>query len=93
MSLSHTAALPAFHTVADPSSVGPRWIKWLQRLENYSTAVNSTRDPRLKALLLHLAGPRGCQGEAENVLHAKEKWRVSGVYVQKSSATAPDFAC
>lgn len=58
MSLGNTVALPAFDTETDPSSVGPRWTKWIQRFENYITAVNITGDARQKALLLHLAGER-----------------------------------
>lgn len=58
MSLAaHTALLP-FNTETDPGSVGPRWTKWVQRFENYTTAMNITGDARLKALLLHMAGER-----------------------------------
>ncbi len=60
MSLSNTAAVPAFDTdtETDPSSVGPCWNKWLQRFENYTTTMNINEDARLNALLLHLAGKR-----------------------------------
>lgn len=58
MALAHSPSVPPFDTESEPSSVGPRWNKWLQRFENYTTAVNITGDPRLKALLLHLAGER-----------------------------------
>lgn len=54
----NTASLPSFDTETDPGSVGPRWNKWLQRFENYTTAMNITGDARLKALLLHIAGER-----------------------------------
>ncbi|CAL9691679.1 unnamed protein product [Knipowitschia caucasica] len=55
---THASPLPHFDTETEPSSVGPRWNKWLQRFENYTTAVNITGDARLKALLLHVAGER-----------------------------------
>lgn len=54
---AHTALLP-FDTETDPGSVGPRWSKWVQRLENYTTAINITGDARAKALMLHMAGER-----------------------------------
>lgn len=58
MSLTTTPALPPFDTDTEPSSVGPRWTKWIQRFENYTAAFNISGDARLKVLLLHLAGER-----------------------------------
>ena len=58
MALINTVALPAFDVESEPSSVGPRWTKWLQRFDNYITAMNINGDARQKALLLHLAGER-----------------------------------
>ncbi|XP_020555459.2 uncharacterized protein K02A2.6-like [Oryzias latipes] len=52
------ATLLPFDTETDPGTVGPRWTKWVQRFENYTTAMNITGDARLKALLLHVAGER-----------------------------------
>lgn len=56
--LAHGPAIPQFHPESEPSSVGPRWTKWLQRFENYTIAMAITGDARTKALLLHLAGER-----------------------------------
>ncbi len=42
----------------DPSSVGTRWSKWIQRFEKILVAMNITSYARQKALLLHLAGER-----------------------------------
>ena len=58
MSLTSSVAVPPFDTESDPSSIGPRSIKWTQRFENYTTAINITGDARLKALMLHLARER-----------------------------------
>lgn len=58
MALINTVALPAFDVESEQSSVGPRWTKWLQRFDNYSTAMNINGDARQKALQLHLAGER-----------------------------------
>lgn len=36
----YTAALPPFDTDTDPGSLGTCWNKWVQRFENYTTAMN-----------------------------------------------------
>lgn len=56
--LRHVTSVQPFDTETDPSSLGSRWNKWIQRFENYLVAMNITADPRKKALLLHLAGER-----------------------------------
>ena len=58
MSLANSPSVPAFDPQSEPSSVGPRWDKWVKRFEKYTPAVNITADARLKALMLHLAGER-----------------------------------
>uniref|UniRef100_A0A669DPM2 Gypsy retrotransposon integrase-like protein 1 n=1 Tax=Oreochromis niloticus TaxID=8128 RepID=A0A669DPM2_ORENI len=55
---AHATPLPPFDTETDLGSVGPRWTKWLQRFENYTTAMNITGDARLRALLLHVSGEK-----------------------------------
>ncbi|KAK0135266.1 hypothetical protein N1851_028900 [Merluccius polli] len=54
---SQAAILP-FDTETDPSSLGTRWSKWIQRYDNFLVAMNIVNDGRKKALLLHLAGER-----------------------------------
>ena len=57
--LSHTQLqIPPFECDNDPTTIGPRWERWINRFENYLTAVNITNDARWKALLLHLGGER-----------------------------------
>ena len=55
--ISHAAILP-FDTEIDPTSVGTRWSKWIQRFENFLVAMNIVNDGRKRALLLPLAGER-----------------------------------
>ena len=42
--------------VADQSSVGQRWKKWVQRFENFVLAMGITRDDRKRAMMLHYSG-------------------------------------
>ena len=50
------SAFPIFDTQTDPTSIGPRWRKWMARFENRIKAINLT-DPEIKlALLLDYAG-------------------------------------
>lgn len=51
--VAHTSLLP-FDTEMDPGSAGPLGTKWVQKLENDTTAINITGHARLKALLLHI---------------------------------------
>lgn len=51
-------AIQPFDTETDPSSLGTRWNKWINRFENYTVATNITQEIRKRALLLHLAGER-----------------------------------
>ncbi|TKS65153.1 Retrovirus-related Pol polyprotein from transposon 17.6 [Collichthys lucidus] len=85
----NTAALPPFDTETDPSSVGPRWNKWVQRFENYTTAMNITGDARLKALLLHIAGERVYDIydtlAAEGDKYADTKQKLSGYFSPKKN--------
>ena len=45
-----------FDYETDKANAGPRWEKWLNRLENLFVGVNITNDGRKRALLLHYAG-------------------------------------
>lgn len=47
---------PPFSVHAD-GNAGPRWKKWLIRLERQLVALNITDEKRKHALLLHYAGP------------------------------------
>ena len=78
--ISHPAILP-FDTEIDPTSVGTRWSKWIQRFENFLVAMNIMNDGRKRALLLHLAGERvhdiydTLAGEEEVILkQQKRNW-------------------
>ena len=54
-------AFPSFDYETDKSSAGPRWRKWLGRLEKLFVAMALARDEddsRRRALLLHYAGER-----------------------------------
>ena len=42
--------------ITDQVSIGPNSEKWLNRVENFLTAINVSNDVRKKALLLHYAG-------------------------------------
>ena len=53
------AALPTFEhfsVFSDEQSCGPRWKKWIAKLDNLLLAMAITDDKRKKALLLHYAG-------------------------------------
>ena len=52
------AQFPIFDTTTDPTSIGPRWKKWMIRLENRLTALNLKDPDRKLALLLDYAGER-----------------------------------
>ena len=47
---------PSFDFHAD-GNAGPRWKKWLARLEQMLIGMNITVSKRKRALLLHYAGP------------------------------------
>ena len=47
---------PSFDVHAD-GNAGPRWKKWLARLERLFIGMNITVPKRKRALLLHYAGP------------------------------------
>ena len=49
---------PSFDYDADKSNAGPRWEKWVGRLENLLVGMNITNGDRKRALLLHYAGER-----------------------------------
>ncbi|KAK9703504.1 RNase H-like domain found in reverse transcriptase [Popillia japonica] len=40
----------------DPSTLGERWKKWINRFENFIIAANITEEERKRAMLLHLIG-------------------------------------
>ena len=50
------SAFPMFDTQTDPTSIGPRWRKWMVRFENRIKAMNLTDPERKLALLLDYAG-------------------------------------
>ena len=50
------SAFPVFDTQTDPTSIGPRWRKWMLRFENRIKAMNLTDPERKFALLLDYAG-------------------------------------
>lgn len=47
---------PPFDVELDKTTVGARWTRWLDKLENFMTAFNVTNEERKKAMLLHFAG-------------------------------------
>ena len=49
------SAIPSFDTQTDPTSIGPRWRKWMLRFENRTKAINLTDPDRKLALLLDCA--------------------------------------
>ncbi len=49
---------PSFDLDDEPKSIGPRWKKWVDRLENLFLALDIDKPQRQKALLLHYAGER-----------------------------------
>ena len=50
------STFPSFDTQTDPTSIGPRWRKWMLRFENRTKAINLTDPDRKLALLLDYAG-------------------------------------
>ena len=48
---------PSFDAHSEPTSVGQRWIKWIQRFENLLVALDSDSSKRRRTLLLHYASP------------------------------------
>ena len=49
---------PTFDYETDKTNAGPRWEKWVNRLDNLFVGLNITNDARKRALLLHYAGER-----------------------------------
>ena len=61
LSSKMAAALPEFPTFdpeVDETSVGIRWSKWLERLENLLVALDIKNKERKKAIMLHYAGTK-----------------------------------
>ena len=56
MALLQLPALPPF-CLADSSTLGQRWSKWVQSLEYFLVASGITDSKQKRAVLLHLAGP------------------------------------
>lgn len=54
--LSSLPPFPSFNVDSDKTTVGVRWTKWLDKIENFMTAFNITDEGRKKAMLLHFAG-------------------------------------
>ena len=46
---------PTFDYETDKTNAGPRWEKWVNRLDNLFIGLNITNDARKRALLLHYA--------------------------------------
>ena len=49
---------PVFDPEVDETSVGIRWTKWVQRLENLLVALDITNNERKQAVMLHYAGTK-----------------------------------
>jgi hypothetical protein len=52
---------PTFDVESDKSNTGPRWDRWVRRLENLFVAMDITEeseDGRKRAFLLHYVGER-----------------------------------
>jgi len=49
-------SFPSFDVHAD-GNVGPRWTKWLSRFQRLLVALDIDEDARMRAMLLHYAGP------------------------------------
>ena len=49
------SAFPVFDTQTDPTSIGPRWRKWMLRFENRIKAMHLTDPERKLTLLLDYA--------------------------------------
>ena len=49
---------PSFDWYTDKANAGPRWNKWVERLELLFTGLNIDNDDRKRALLLHYAGEK-----------------------------------
>ncbi|CAC5407235.1 unnamed protein product [Mytilus coruscus] len=47
---------PTFDYASDKSNAGPRWERWVSRLENLFVGLKIENDDRKRALLLHYAG-------------------------------------
>jgi len=70
-------SFPEFDVDGEPTSVGPRWEKWLSRFENMLTAMSIDDSVRQKALLLHLAGSRVYEiAETLNMTPANDETNV-----------------
>ncbi|VDI24830.1 Hypothetical predicted protein [Mytilus galloprovincialis] len=58
MAAFNLPAFPSFDIETDKSSAGPRWEKWVERLENLFIGLDIDDEDRKRALLLHYAGER-----------------------------------
>ncbi|VDI12352.1 Hypothetical predicted protein [Mytilus galloprovincialis] len=47
---------PTFDYASDKSNAGPRWERWVSRLENLFVGLKIENEERKRALLLHYAG-------------------------------------
>ena len=85
-------SLPVFpiFDIEDTSSLGPRWDKYIIRLENLLVAMNVTSINRKNALLLHYIGPE-CHDiyttlelpEGEDDLYTKSKTALTNYFKPK----------
>ena len=58
MAAFNLPAFPSFDIETDKSSAGPRWEKWVERLENLFIGLDIDDEDTKRALLLHFAGER-----------------------------------
>lgn len=47
---------PSFDYVSDKANAGPRWNRWVERLESLFVGLKIDNDDRKRVLLLHYAG-------------------------------------
>ena len=53
---SNLPSFPPFHVSSEPNNIGPRWEKYVKRLETAFVGFNVTNDNQKRALLLYYAG-------------------------------------
>lgn len=55
---SATQYFPPLDVETDPTNMGTRWKKWIDRFDNFLDAFNITEDRRKKSMLLHFIGEK-----------------------------------
>ncbi|XP_070579289.1 uncharacterized protein [Ptychodera flava] len=56
MAFQNLPSIPSFSVHTDTGSIGPRWEKYVRKIENTFVAFKVTDDKQKRALLLHYAG-------------------------------------